>query len=280
MKTPDRQKITSRKNELIKFAAAIGASAEKRAETKLFLIEGARLCEDAAKSGIEIVQTFFTLNSKKRYAKYLETIIQNSLEVYEFEEHVAKVLSNTKNSQDVFCVCKIKDDSNSLQKELSEKSLGKLNGRLVALENLQDPSNLGTVLRTAEALGIETVILAGKCCDIYSPKVLRASMGAVFRVSHYMFETAGEAVNELKKGGYVSYAAVAVPTDADIENVQKLGELNFSEKSVIFIGNEGSGLSEEAVGSCDYSITIPMRGRAESLNAAAAASILLWEMSK
>lgn len=259
----DRANLTSRKNPLVKEAANLGASAKARKESGLFLVEGARLCEDAAKSGMEIIRTFYTHEAASKYNNYLHSVLQASAEAYVAETHVAELLAQTKHSQGIYCVCR-------------KRNYGPADftGKQVALENVQDPANLGAVLRTAEALGISSVILAGQTCDIYSPKTLRASMGAVFRMKIQMYDTAESLFAALGGNDVATYASVPD------EKARKILDLHFPENCIIFIGNEGGGLSEQAISLCGEKITIPMLGRAESLNAAAAASILMWEMMK
>jgi TrmH family RNA methyltransferase len=138
------------------------------------------------------------------------------------------------------------------------------------LENLQDPSNLGAISRTAEAFGLDGIFLKGGC-DPYSPKSLRASMGALLRIPVYQTH---DLFKEFDKAGLVSYAAV-IDKDA-----QKLGTVSFAPGSVVIIGNEANGIAKETIARCDNRITIPMDGKAESLNAAIAASIIMWEMCK
>ncbi|MFI3207380.1 MAG: RNA methyltransferase, partial [Clostridia bacterium] len=173
--------------------------------------------------------------------------------------HVASLLSDTKNPQGVFALC-----------SFSEKNAS-INGKVLVMENLQDPGNIGTIFRTAEALGIETLVLLGDCCDVYSPKVIRSTMGAIFRVNFLKAEDFNTFFSLLKNADYQCFAAV--PSDK-AENVTKL---NFSEKTAVFIGNEGNGLSEICKSTLK-NITIPMNGNAESLNASIAASIIMWEM--
>ena len=183
------------------------------------------------------------------------------------ELFLAALLSETKNTQGIFAVCRMERDTHALS-ALPGK------GRLLAVENMQDPANLGAVLRTAEALGIAGVLLVGECCDIYSPKVLRASMGAVFRLPFYEAEDITVALAALHALGYTAYAAV--PDAA----ARPIHTCCFTEGSAVFIGNEGNGLTEAARLGCDVPVTIPMQGRAESLNAAAAASIVMWELCR
>ena len=259
--------IASRKNELVKHAARLASSAAFRRDQKAFLAEGARLCRDAAESGVPLQSVFFTALAREKYAPYLERILERAEKAYLVEPHVAELLSETKQPQGVFCVCAM----GTLEKRPEEM---KPDGRYVALENLQDPSNLGAVLRTAEALGIAGVFLSGTCCDLYGPKVLRSSMGAVFRLPFCFLPELSEGVRLLSRAGFRVLAAVPARDAAPVT------ELSFPNGTVMAIGNEGSGLSDDAVAACAQRITIPMRGRAESLNAASSAAILMWEMMR
>jgi TrmH family RNA methyltransferase len=144
--------------------------------------------------------------------------------------------------------------------------------RVIVLENLQDPANMGAVFRSAEAFGMDAVILAGNCCDVYAPKAVRAGMGAVFRLNLLRTASGAEAAQVLRKAGVATYAAVAHG------DARKPHEVRLNRGCAVMIGNEGNGLTAEAIAACDYPLTIPMGGRAESLNAAAAAAILIWEM--
>lgn len=259
--------IKSRQNETIKNAARLSSSAEYRREQGLFTVEGARLCSDAAKSGVAVKTLFFTAQAKEKYGEYLDTIEAIAEQIYEVEPHVAELLSDTKSPQGIFCVCKTQDCALGL-------SGVKPGLHYLALENIQDPANLGAVLRTAEALGIGGVILAGGCCDIYSPKVLRASMGAIFRLPFFLVDKMDAAVKQLNAGGFTCLAAVAST------GAQKVTAVNFLKPTVMVVGNEGSGLTQDAIASCTGTVTIPMLGRAESLNASVSAAILMWEMMR
>jgi len=258
--------IVSRKNEIVKDYIKLTDSSAYRKERSLFTAEGARLCFDAAQSEASIVSVFYTLKAKEKYSKYLEKVIEKAENVYEISQSVADVMSDVKSSQGIFCVCR--------QKETYDMKLLKQNKKYIAGETIQDPSNLGAFFRTSEALGIDGIILSGDCCDIYSPKVLRASMGAVFRMPVFIFEDFSSQMKELSENGFETFAAVVS------QNAKKITACDFSKGAVAVIGNEGNGLSKEAIDACKYEITIPMNGRAESLNASAAAMIIMWEMSR
>ena len=255
--------ITSRSNPLVRAAAALLGSPRERRERREFLCEGARLCRDAAESGVRIKACFFTPRAGERYGEYLKPILHESEAAYTIEDPVAGLLSDTKSPQGVFCLC-----------AWPEGGQGAHDGPCLVLENIQDPGNLGTTLRTAEALGRFRVVLLGDCCDPLGPKALRASMGAVFRLGIETEGDPGRLMERLKDEGYAVHGAV--PSDRALE----VTGIDFTRgRHAVVIGNEGSGLSRETAGLCGDLITIPMGGRAESLNAAAAATVLLWELS-
>jgi TrmH family RNA methyltransferase len=144
-------------------------------------------------------------------------------------------------------------------------------GRYVALENINDPSNLGAVSRTAEALGVSGIILSANGCDPYSPKSLRASMGTLLRMPIIIMN---DFVECIKNSGLKSYACVVD------SNAKSITDVDFCDGSVVMIGNEANGLTTEAKAVASEKITIKMTGKAESLNAATAAAISIWEMMK
>ena len=260
--------ITSRKNPLIRGAAQLKDSAVHRREQGSFLCEGARLCKDAAVSGVTIEHCFYTLRAAEKYRDYLAPVLDRARESYAVEEHVAALLSDTKAGQGIFCVCRWPEGMQAAGDFAPA-------GPCLVLENLQDPGNLGTVLRTAEAFAVNDVVLLGNCCDPLSPKVLRASMGAVFRVRFLQANDPEALCGALAKQGYVTHAAVPDST------ARPVTAIDFAEgRHAVFIGNEGNGLTEKTAHLCDDKITIPMPGRAESLNASAAATVLLWELRR
>ncbi len=260
------ESITSRKNETIKTAAKLLESKERIA-SGMFLAEGARLCADAAVSGIVIEQAFFTKGALEKYASYAEPILGSAKRAFLVEDHVAVLLSDTKNPQGVFCFCRCPGKTFQIS-DLNHS------GRYLALEDIQDPGNMGTMLRTAEALGVAGVILAGKCCDCFGPKALRAGMGAAFRLPVFLTNHFPECAKFLEQSGFQTYAAVPAQDALAVTKCQ------FSDGGIVVIGNEGNGLHPESIQACNERITIPMMGRAESLNAASSAAILMWELMK
>ena len=262
----EKIRIESRKNERVKAYKKLSESAAERAKSGRFTAEGARLCADAAESGIRIERVFYTERALEKYGPYLEKIFQKAEIAYEISEPVAQLMSEVRASQEIFCVLS--------RESLREPGALSQNGFYIAAERMQDPSNLGALFRTAEALGISGVILSKDSCDRFSPKALRASMGAVFRLPVWEAEDLPESIRAFGKAGFRTFAAVP---DRGAKSVLKC---NFAPGSIAVIGNEGAGLTAEASEACETRVTIPMRGRAESLNASAAAMILMWEMMR
>ncbi|HIS69707.1 MAG TPA: RNA methyltransferase [Candidatus Gallacutalibacter stercoravium] len=260
-------KITSRENPLIKRAVKLATSSKHRRAEECFFVEGARLCLDAVRSGTPIELLLYTRRGSDRYPEAVETLREAAAKSVEVDEKIMATLADTETPQGIACLCKMLD-------KIGGAGTIKKNGRYLALENIQDPANLGTTLRTAEALGIDGVLLSRGCCDRYSPKVLRGSMGAVFRLFIKEEEEFPAALRRMGQEGFCTYAAVPAADAVPVTAAQ------FGPKTVVAVGNEGNGLTETAVAACAARVTIPMLGRAESLNAATAAAILMWEMMR
>ena len=261
------EQITSRENPCVKHTAKLLSSAKYRSESNQFVVEGVRLCMDAVLSGVCIEKFFYTRQAAEKYGEQVEKISKNAAVSYRIGHNLVNQLFDTKSPQGVVCVCKMLDKNRCMVKMDN-------NSRFVVLENMQDPSNMGTVLRTAEALGINGVVLSKDCCDVYSPKVLRGSMGAVFRISFAVVEQLDKSIADMNAVGLCTYAAVPA------HDALAVTQLRYDTGAAMVIGNEGNGLTQQTIQASTQRVTIPMRGRAESLNAAAAAGILMWEMMR
>ena len=148
------------------------------------------------------------------------------------------------------------------------------NESIVLLESVRDPSNVGAIIRSAAAIGIDRLILSADCADIYHPRAVRGSMGTVFNQPIDRVSDLAATIAELRQSGRRVFAA------ALDERAQSLGEFEILAGDTVVIGNEGHGLSSEVIAACSGSVIIPMSERAESFNAAVAASILMWEFAK
>ena len=251
--------ISSRENPIIKEAAALVSDKKARKNSSLFVVEGARLCSEACKSGAEVLRLFVTEEAEKKYSEYLSDLVFAAKEVFQITSSVAEKISDTKTPQGVFAVCKMEEKPLDLEQ----------NGVFVLLSNLQDPGNIGTILRTCEAMNVKGVFLCG-CADCFSPKVLRGTMGCIFRLPIRVFSETAKALSLLKEAGVSTYAS------ALSENALLLPDVKFSERACVLIGNEGNGLEHEVIESCEHVVMIPMPGKAESLNAASAAAIMIY----
>lgn len=255
--------ITSRENPLVKETKALISSSSERKKSGLFVTEGARLSFEAARNHSRIVRVFVTDEARKKYGPYVDPLLENAEEIFDISDSVSEKLSDTKTPQGVFAVCAASENEPDFSRD----------GLYVMLSELQDPGNIGTILRTCDACGVRGVIVSATA-DIYSPKVLRASMGCLFRLPIAAFPDSVSAVSELKRNGIKTYAS-ALHKDAHL-----LPDVSFAAKSCILVGNEGNGLSDEVIEACDETVMIPMKGNAESLNAASAAAILIYSASE
>ena len=251
------QQITSTQNEYIKRLCRLKTASGRR-ESGLFLIEGDKLCKEALRSGFPVVKCLFT--GQQQNNPVLSEI--GAGDQILISDHVAKKLTSLDSCPGIFIVLK-----------QHEPVLGASPAFILALDHLADPSNLGAILRSAEAFGAGLVYLSDECVDLYSPKVLRGAMGSVFRVPVFRGNLTAF-LSEKKKAGYRIYGA-----GLDHRYLQ-LQELAFGEPSIVVIGNESNGISEPIMALCEQGVWIPMLGKNESLNAAVAASIILWEQSK
>jgi TrmH family RNA methyltransferase len=252
-------KITSKNNQLIKDTKKLLTSSRARQDNYAFVLEGGRLCFDVLNSIYGIKNFFITESAYEKYKDKADKVIALADNSYFITDDVADKLSDTSATQGVFVVCKMQNSSQNI----SGKSI-------IALDNVQDPSNVGAIIRTAEALGIDCIITYN-CCDIYNPKTLRASMGSILRMNVVDTDNLENTLTNLK-GEYKVYSTV--PSSS----AKKITDIDFSTKSICVIGNEANGVEQTIKNISDSLITIPMLGRAESLNAGVAASITMWEM--
>ncbi|MEA4921506.1 MAG: RNA methyltransferase [Clostridiaceae bacterium] len=244
-------KITSRENSVVKAVVKLIKSREERQHCGLFVCEGSVMLNEAIACGAYIDKVFVTSGIKL-------PSLPKQAEIFEITEAVLEKISDVKSPQGIVFTCRMPD--NSL-----------ISGeRIIALENVSDPGNVGTIIRTADAFDIDCVVFIGSCADIYSPKTVRSSMGSVFRVKTCVMglDEFFDAASRLK---LPVYAAALTEKAVGIKDA----ELSVA---AVMIGNEASGLSSEALDKCDKHVIIPISG-IQSLNAAIAASIFMFEMS-
>ncbi len=247
--------INSTTNNLVKETAKL-AQKKYRNETKLFLLEGQKAVEEAFSLGLEFENIFVLKEKAAKYSQFNQKILTN--------EAVLKKISTTETAPEIVATAKQIAFS---QKDIISKS------KIVLLENIKDSGNLGTILRTCTALGVEAIILAGDTVDIYNPKTIRAAVGNLFKIPFLSVKSATETKKILPEHKF--YATVVANAEA-----KNIIELKLPQKAVIMFGSEADGLSSDAIEICDVKITIPMSKTVESLNLSTAATICIWELFK
>ena len=247
------ERITSRRNPLCVHIKKLGSSSGYRKYCGQFLCDGVKLLEEAAIFEAEICTVLTASNIP--FPLPLDT------KVYYTDRGIIDSLSPLKNAQDMLFVCKTPD------KNMYPASAGVG----ILLDSVADPGNIGAIIRTANAFGISSVFLTGECADPYNPKSLRASMGAIFRQN-----ICDISINELTGMYNGGQKFIGASTGADCKNID---EVNFSD-AITVIGNEGHGISAQVLSLCNDKLRIPISHDCESLNAAIAAAIIMWEVSR
>lgn len=247
--------IVSLKNERIKAAAALKTASGRR-ESGCFLLEGPKLIAEAVAAGYVLDEVFYCGEQALRRCAGLQA------RMTEVSDEVLSRMADTVTPQGVVAVARVPG-----RRELCLRP----GGRYVLLEQLQNAGNVGNILRTAEALGMDGALFCGDAVDLFSPKVLRGSMGSALRLPTVHYGSARQAAQALHDAGLCLWGA-ALREDA--VPLSGAGELC----GAVAVGNEGHGLSGEMLDLCDKLVVIPMKGQTESLSAPCAAAILLWEL--
>lgn len=254
--------ITSSSNTKIKQVIQWQNKAKERRSAGIFLTEGFKMFEEAPRKSIQ--QIYLTEEARERIRRKPET--EHKLEDVGYEtvsKEVFARMSDTRTPQGILCV--VTRPGYSLEQLLTAEM-----PLLMVLENLQDPGNLGTIMRTGEAAGITGVIMNAGTVDLFNPKTIRATMGSVFRVPFLYVDDLPQTVEKLRQEDIRVYAA-------HLEGKEYYDDISFLGPAAFLVGNEGNGLTQEAASRADQYLKIPMEGRIESLNAAVAASLLMYE---
>lgn len=254
--------ITSHANKSVKEVIQLVQKAKTRKERELFVVEGVKMFLEAPIEGIEQVYI------SESFAKQMLSACQEKLDKLSFSYEVViddifRKMSDTKTPQGILCVLKQK-------RYRLEEMLAAPNPLLVLLEDIQDPGNLGTIFRSGEGAGITGVIMSGNTVDIYNPKTIRSTMGSIYRMPFLYTPDLGGTIEELRRKKVAVYAA-------HLQGAKDYDMCDYRTGTAFLIGNEANGLRKETTEKADIAVKIPMKGKAESLNAAIAASVLLFE---
>ena len=265
------KEIKSRENKTFKESLKVTKLKKYRDLLDEFSAEGIKICQEILNSNVEVENLFFTKHTYIENKNFLNRLIKKSENSYLITDNLIKQLSNTTSPQEILCICKKpKNIVASLEKLLNKK-----NNSILILEDIQNPLNLGTILRTADAFGIKGVILNENCCELYNPKVLSGSMGSTFRLLFHFSEKLEKTVLELRKRLKVDVFSTTLSDDS-----LPLGKIKFPERCAVIIGNEGNGITQKVTDASNFKVKIPMSKGANSLNASIAAGIILWELRK
>lgn len=276
---PTGEIIYSRQNRTVVEVCKL-SDRKARDAGKIFRFDGIKLFEEAVKKGVEIQTVLLRASSADKIQAEMtrrcgEGVLERFPRVLMLSDEVFEKISEEKSPEGVICVAKYID---KFQKFATIYNSGNFlpskEERLVLVEAVRDPSNVGAIIRSAAALGVDRLIMSADCADIYHPKAVRASMGTLFDQKIDRVQDMAKTIQDLRADGRRVFAA-ALKEDAKV-----LGSFSIGKGDCVVIGNEGHGLSEETINACDGCVIIPMTERAESLNAAVAASILMWEFSK
>lgn len=257
--------ITSTSNAKIKRIAQLRKKKKARDAEGVFLVEGIRMFREIPEKLLQ--EIYISESCEEKEGKEIRRRASAcGIRPELVSDGVFSHLSDTQTPQGILCV--VRQLSYSLE-EVADASCP----HMLVLDRLQDPGNVGTILRTAEGAGVTGILLDGECADIYNPKTIRSTMGSIFRMPFYYIQDLEEGIRYLKKRGICTYAA-------HLEGKRAYDEEDYRKPCAFLIGNEGNGLRPEIADLADTYIRIPMAGEVESLNAAIASAVLMFEAGR
>ncbi|MEF9991189.1 MAG: RNA methyltransferase [Romboutsia sp.] len=258
--------ITSKDNERVKYTKSLLKTKVRNNETK-FIIEGFRILTLAIECRAELDYVFINedFENKDEHIKFLQILETKNIKVYKTINKIFNELIDTENTQGILGVVGFK-------KRTLEENLSDTSNFVLILDRIQDPGNMGTIIRTADAAGVDTIIVLKGCVDIYNPKVIRSTMGSIFGMN-IINATEEDTVRLLKLKNFD-----IVSSYLDTDNFYN--EIEYNYKVALVIGNEANGINDELISKSDVLVKIPIYGKAESLNAAISSAILMYEIKK
>ncbi len=258
----DREMISSTANKQVRQVVELAKKARVRREEGLYVVEGVRMCRELEPEKIRALYVSESFLASKEHRDFLSGLSWEPV-----TDTVMKVMADTQTPQGILAL--VRQDHYTLSDLLSRPG----EAHLLLLETIQDPGNLGTILRAGEGAGITGIVMDRATVDIYNPKVIRSTMGSIFRVPFVYVEDLKDACAQLKAAG-IPVLAAHLRGELPYDRADLAGPFAF------LIGNEARGLREETAALADILVRIPMEGQVESLNAAVAASILMFEAAR
>ena len=269
--------ITSRANPTVKWAASLSEKKGRAAE-RAFIAEGEKLTREALAARLPVTHILLCESRARNILDSLlpllsEQIYENT-EIITLSESAFSKISTEKAPQGVICVIKYLDFFNIIDIIYKEEFFLEKTERALALYSLRDPGNLGAVIRSAVAFGVDHIILSADSADIYSPKTVRSAMGSLYRTKITVVGDFSSFIRAAQNIGRRVFAAELS------EDAVSLNDCGLRADDIVIIGNEGHGIPTEVSSACDGSVYIPISGKTESLNASVAAALFMWEQSK
>lgn len=258
--------IKSKDNSKIKYIRSLNIK-KNRENDNTFVVEGIKFVWESIdeNADIKFVLISESISQKKEILELIQILKHKLIEYFLCEDNIFNGVTGTINSQGILSI---------VTKSSYSKEIILNNYKFIVLcDRIQDPGNLGTIIRTSDAFGPAAVILNRGCVDVYNPKVVRATAGSMFRVPFIIGEENQEILEYIKRAGFKIISTV-INSDYSFDNIDKFNKI------CVVIGNEGQGISQEIIEASDINITIKMNGRAESLNASIAAGICIYEIRK
>ena len=258
--------ITAKDNDKVKYTKSLLKSKNRNKESK-FIIEGYRILTLAIECNAKIDYVFINEDFEKKteHVEFLEVLKSKNINTYKTTNKIFNELVDTESTQGILAV--VKFNQRSIEENLKDE-----HRFVLILDRIQDPGNMGTIIRTADAAGVDAIIALKGCVDIYNPKVIRSTMGSIFDMN-IIHATQEETVRLLKLKNFD-----IVSSYLNTNNYYDKVEYNY--KTALVIGNEANGINDELVSKSDVLVKIPIYGKAESLNAAISSAILMYEIKK
>ena len=253
--------IKSKDNERIKHAKSLLKNKYRKEECK-FVIEGLRIIKQSIECECDIDYILYSDDFAQKNIEFVEHITVNKIKSYLIDNNLVKELAETENAQGVFAI--VNSTKYTLDKILKEEI-----EFVLILDRIQDPGNMGTLIRSADASGVCAIINLKGCVDIYNPKVIRSTMGSIFNT--VIIEDEQNCISILKENGFTIVSST-------LETNKYYNEIEYNGKIALVIGNEGNGIEPEILKNSDELVKIPIYGKAESLNAAIAGGILMYDI--
>lgn len=261
--------ITSTGNNHVRSVSALVKKAKARKEQGLFIVEGAKMFSELPKEKLK--ETYVSESFLRQHGEKAAELLKG-IRYEEVSDDVMKYMSDTQTPQGILAVAE--QFYHTLEEVLNTgRTEGARAAHLMILETIQDPGNLGTILRAGEGAGVTGVVMNSATADIYNPKVIRSTMGSIYRVPFVYVDDLEKALVMIKSKGIRLYAA-------HLKGTGNYEDEDYRKDTGFLIGNEANGLTEETAAMADCYVKIPMAGKVESLNAAVAASVLMFEAAR